>query len=83
MLNERMKELGYNREEIKEYIYIGKARKTLGGFASGNAIYINKDSMLTADIPSLMQTICHETEHLIQKLEAQKNPKTKSCTIFT
>ena len=76
MLTSRLKQLGYNREDIKSYIYIGTDKESLGGFAKNNAIYINKNSNLTLDIPSLLQTVCHETEHSIQDLETQ-NPKSK------
>lgn len=78
MLNSRLKDLGYRREDIPiTYIYIGTDRKEHGGFETGNSIYINKDSFLTADISSLIQVVCHETEHSIQELEAEKNPKSK------
>ena len=77
MLTSRLKELGYNREDIQSNIYIGTDRKEHGGFEIGNSIYINKDSILTMDIPSLIQVVCHETEHSIQELEAEKNPKSK------
>lgn len=77
MLNSRLMDLGYKREDIQSHIYIGIDRKEHGGFETGNSIYINKDSFLTTDIPSLIQVICHETEHSIQELEAEKNPKSK------
>ena len=80
MLNSRLKELGYNKDDIQNNIYIGKneAKKNLGGFESNYNIYINKVSTLTDTIPSLMQVVCHETEHSIQRLEAEKNPKSKA-----
>lgn len=77
MLTSRLKELGYSRGDIRGYIYVGEDRKELGGFEDGNSIYINKNSVLTKDIPSLIQVVCHETEHSIQELEASKNPKSK------
>ena len=77
MITSRLKELGYNREDIQTNIYIGTDRKEHGGFEIGNSIYINKDSVLTMDIPSLIQVVCHETEHSIQELESKKNPKSK------
>lgn len=77
MLNSRLKQLGYSREDIQSHIYIGEDRKELGGFENGNSIYINKNSVLTTDIPSLIQVVCHETEHSIQEFEATRNPKSK------
>lgn len=77
MLNSRLNQLGYNRNDIKSYIYIGTALKNHGGFETYNNIYINKNSVLTSDIPHLMQVVCHETEHSIQELQAQKNPQSK------
>ena len=77
MLTSRLKELGYSRDDIRGHIYVGEDRKELGGFEDGNSIYINKNSVLTKDIPSLIQVVCHETEHSIQELEASKNLKSK------
>lgn len=77
MLNSRLKQLRYSREDIQSHIYIGEDRKELGGFEDRNNIYINKNSVLTTDIPSLIQVVCHETEHSIQELEATRNPKSK------
>lgn len=77
MLNSRLKELGYKKGDIQPHIYIGTDRKEHGGFETGNSIYINKDSFFTTDIPSLIQVVCHETEHSIQEIEAEKNPKSK------
>ena len=77
MLNSRLKQLGYSREDIQSYIYIGEDRREHGGFEVENSIYINKNSVLTTDIPSLIQVVCHETEHSIQELEATRNPKSK------
>ena len=77
MLSSRLKQLGYNRNEIQNNIYVGEERETLGGFENEYNIYINKNSLLTQNIPDLIQTVCHETEHSIQELEARKNPKSK------
>lgn len=77
MLNSRLKELGYNRNDIQERIYIGKESPNLGGYESSNNIYININSSLTTDIPSLIHVVCHETEHSIQGLEATNNSKSK------
>lgn len=77
MLTSRLKELGYSRNDIQGYIYIGEDRQKLGGFENKNSIYINKNSTLTKDIPGLIQVVCHETEHSIQELEASRNPDSK------
>lgn len=77
MLTSRLNELGYSKDALKNYIYIGTDDLTLGGQQSNNSIYINKDSILTKTIADLIQTICHETEHSIQRLESKEKRKTK------
>ena len=77
MLNSRLNQLGYNRNDIKSYIYIGTNDENEGGFYTHNNIYINKNSFFTFDIPHLMHVVCHETEHSIQDLQAKKNPQSK------
>ena len=76
MLDSRLKELGYNREDINEHVYIGNYEEELRGMAYKNNIYINGEANFTG-IPDLIHTVCHETEHTIQELEASKNPKSK------
>lgn len=77
MLSSRLKELGYNKGDIKNSIYIGEDEVSKGGFQSQNEIYVNRNSHLTKTIPRLMQVICHETEHSIQELEARQSQKSK------
>lgn len=74
MLKSRLKQLGYNKDDLKNYVEVYSSGKTAKGLTLGdNHIYIKTSTF----IPELVKTICHETEHTIQNLESKKNPKSK------